>query len=320
MPDKFDSSLDRLVPRAFARFDRNLKAALPKTAPQLLKFLRGVPTIADPQEVLSGRAFPHFALPYWLSPAGKRGVDAEFHTDMIYSTINGHYSIRLCDNIADDDGPGEVRKFAPCAAYFDSEFIRTYMKYFPESHEFWGLFDGFWAQQAEASTADSLLQDIDAETFELLSSKKFTATKIPLSAVRFRYRESEASFDRWLHFVDCLGGFAQFSNDFFDWFRDSRHGITTYISSEARRRAPNDSVASWFLKEGFDWGAAELQARFNNVRMEADALGNKEILNWTAGRGRTLDRDVVAARAGLELVKTFGRITSGKHPEGGAHG
>ncbi len=296
---------------AFRRFDANLRAALPKTAPQLFKFLRGVPTVAHPEDVLGGRAFPHFVLPYWLSPARARIADAEFQTDVIYSTINGSYSIRLSDNIADNDGPPELKKFAPCAAYFDSEFIRTYMKYFPPSHQFWKSFDGFWAQQAEASSADSLLDDVDEETFVLVSSKKFTATKIPVLAVHFRYQASDTSFEQWLRFVDCLGNFAQFSNDFFDWRRDSIHGITTYVSSESRRRAPGDSVAKWFLREGFDWGVAELKSRFDSVKQRCEALRNEAILDWVIARGCTLDDDIGKARSALELVKTFGRITSG---------
>ena len=187
------------------------------------------------------------------------------------------------------------------------------MGYFSVTHEFWSVFNKLWAQQAEASVADSLLDDVNAETFTLLSSKKFTATKIPISAVCFRYPQLEGLLEQWLRFVDCLGNFAQFSNDFFDWRHDSMFGITTYFSSESRRRAPDDSVAGWYLREGFDWGAAELQERFNGVRTEAEALGNMEVLNWTVARGLTLDRDIMTARSGLELVKTFGRITSGKH-------
>jgi len=110
------------------------------------------------------------------------------------------------------------------------------------THEFWHLFDKFLAQQAEASAADSLLDDVDAETFASLSSRKFTGTKIPMSTVRYRYQVSESAFGQWLQFVDCLGNFAQFSNDFFDWHHDSIHGITTHISSESKRRAPGESI------------------------------------------------------------------------------
>ena len=303
---------EQLISNAFLRFDGNLRAALPGTAPQLLKFLRDVPT--RPEHVFSSRAFPHFVLPYWLSPAQERIVDAEFQTDMIYSTINGYHSIRLCDNIADDDSPPELRIFAPCAAYFASELIRPYMKYFPATEDFWHFFDKFWAQQAVASAGDRLLVDVDEETFKSLSSKKFTATKIPIAAVRFRYRVLESEFDEWLRFVDCLGSFAQFSNDFFDWRHDSLHGITTYVSSESRRRAPDDSLANWFLREGFDWGVAELKSRFEIVKRQAEALGNEAVLDWAVARGCALDGDIKKMCSGLELVKTFGRITSGQRP------
>jgi hypothetical protein len=312
MQDSSQLSLEKLISDAFACFDANLRAALPKTAPQIIKLMHGDSPLFQTETVLSAKAFPHYVLPYLLSPARERAVDTQFQTDILYSTVNGSYSIRLCDNIADNDSPPDLRKVAPCVAYFDYEFIRVYLKYFALDHEFWLLFGKFWALQAEASSADSLLNDVDDDTFSLLSSKKFTATKIPIAAVHFRYQNLEHPVERWFHFVDLLGIFAQFNNDFFDWNHDSLYGITTYISSEARRRAPGDSLAKWFLRDGFDWGVSALRAKFDNVKNEAELLGNEAVLNWVIARGHALDREIVEARSGLELVKTFGRITSGK--------
>jgi hypothetical protein len=309
MHARFDPGLQELISTGLQRFDAGFRAALPRTAPKLLKFLRGVPT--RPEQILSVRAFPHFVLPYWISPVEERTADAEFQIDILCSTINGYYSIRMCDNIADNDSPRTLRRFAPCAAYFDSEFIRPYIKYFPAPNEIWNYFFRFWAQQAEASSADSLLDDVDESVFASLSSKKFTATKIPVSAIEFRYQSLGASFERWLRFIDCLGDFSQFNNDFFDWHHDAKHGIKTYILCESRRRAPGDSVATWFLKEGFDWGAAELKKRFGTVKREAEALGNKDLLDWTITRDFALDHDIAGARDGLALVRTFGTITAG---------
>jgi hypothetical protein len=308
MRDKSDPFLEQFVSNALQRLEANLTAALPRTAPQLREFLQGVPTSLE--HVFSLRAFPHVILPYWLSPTRERVVDAEFQTDVIYSSISGYYSIRLCDNIADNDCPSELRKLAPCSLYFDSESITPYMKHFPMTHEFWNFFSEFLARQVEASAADSLLDDVDEETFSSLSSKKFTGTKIPISAVRLRYQGSEGSFEQCLQFVDCLGNFAQFHNDFFDWNHDPQYGITTYITSEAKRRAPGESATTWFLREGFDWGVAELKMRFNNVKNFACALENEEILDWSIARGFLLDEDISRARSGLEMVRTFGRITS----------
>ncbi len=308
MPDESDPLLGWLIANALARFDANLRAALPETAPRLLERLRDVPT--RPEHAFGARAFPHILLPYWLSPAPVRQSDTDFHTDVIYSTISRYYSIRLCDEIADEDNSPELNAFAPFVSYFDSQFIKPYTRYFPDTHEFWDLFDRFWAQQAEASVADRLLADVDENTFASLSSKKFTAAKIPIAAVRFRYPALAGAFEAWLRFVDCLASFAQFSNDFFDWRHDSTHGNVTYVTSEARRRAP-DSATAWFLREGFDWGVAELKSRFELVRLQAEALGNPAVLEWAIARGRALDGDIDKLRSGLELVRTFGRITSG---------
>jgi hypothetical protein len=311
MDYKSDPVLGEFVSNALRRFDANLEAALPRTAPKLREFLRHVPT--HPKHILDAGSFPIAVLPYWLSPSRERVVDAEFQTDLIYSSISGYYSIRLCDNIADNDCLPELRKLAPCAQYFDSEAIRPYMKYFTTNHEFWHSLDKFLAQQAEASAADSFLDDVDEETFASLSSRKFTGTKIPLSAVRFRYQGSENSFEQWLRFVDCLGNFAQFSNDFFDWRHDSMHGITTYVSSESRRRATGEeSIALWFVTEGFDWGVKELKLRFENAKLHAEPLGNEALLDWLIARGRTLDDDIGKLRSGINLLEKLGKIISGQ--------
>jgi len=320
MQDSSDPSFEQLVSDAFVRFESNLRAALPRTAPQILEFLHGAPPVLQPEIAWNSRSFPHYLLPYWLSPARARAVDKEFQTDVLYSTVNGSHSIRLCDNIADNDGPPELRKIAPCAAYFVSEFVRPYMKYFALHHEFWTFFDKFWAEQAEASAADSFLSYIDYEMFSSLSSRKFTATKIPIAAVRFRYQELEASIERWFNFVDLVGIFAQFNNDFFDWSHDPRFGITTYISSEARRRAPDESLTTWFLREGFDWGAGVLRSSLDKVKNDAEVLGNGAVLDWVIARADALECDIVEARSDLDLVKTFGRILFNQESDGGAHG
>ena len=63
------------------------------------------------------------------------------------------------------------------------------------------------------------------------------------------------------------------------------------------RRAPGESIATWFLREGFDWGVAELKLRFENVKLHAEALGNKALLDWLMSRGRTLDDDIGKAHS-----------------------
>ena len=114
MRDKSDPVLEEFVSNAFRHFDANLEAALPRSTPKLREFLRRVPTL--PKHVVNARGFPHLVLPYWLSPDREEVVDADFQTDVIYSSISGYYSIRLCDNIADNDCRPELRKLppAPC--------------------------------------------------------------------------------------------------------------------------------------------------------------------------------------------------------------
>ena len=84
------------------------------------------------------------------------------------------------------------------------------------------------------------------------------------------------------------------------------------MSSESRRRAPGEHVANWFLREGFDWGVAELKLRFDHVKLQAEAMGSGAVLDWVIARDHTLDGDVVKLRSALELLKTFGKIISGQ--------
>lgn len=310
MADEADPVLAQALAAAFDRFRADLDAALPHTAAPIREWLHGVPT--RPEHALGARAFPHFLLPYWLSPPGERAADLAFQTDVAYSSIAGYYAIRLCDNIADRDGGDALARLAPCTLYFDSRAIRVYIKYYPADHAFWPLFDSFTAQQSEASAADSFLTDIDALTFARLSSRKFSGSKIPVCAALFRYQGLAAAVEPWLEFIDCLGDFAQFSNDFFDWRRDAVNGVVTYFSCEAKRRAPDEDFTSWVLREGFDWGAAELKARFETVKTRADALGNIEVQNWTRARGQIMAADIETLGSGLALMKTFGRVISGQ--------
>jgi hypothetical protein len=312
-----EPDLEQLISGAFVRFETNLRAALPRTAPRILAILHGSAPLFDREKVLSPKAFPHYILPYLLSPIEKRD-DIKFQSDILYSTINGSYSIRLCDNIADNDDSSDLIKFTPCIAYFDKEFLRPYMRYFPVDHELWLYFDKFWSEQCDVSSADSLLDDIDYDTFLALSSKKFTATKIPIAAIRFRYEGLE--IQEWLRFVDLLGIFAQFSNDFFDWNHDSIYGIKTYVSSEAKRRAPSESLAKWFLKEGFEWGVSMLQLMFSDIINEAERLSNKAIIDWLIMRRHVLDTDITEARSGLQLVKAFIDIASIVKPKENGYG
>lgn len=310
MPADPDPALHMVVSNALLRFEANLHAALPRAAPQLRQHLQRVPT--KPEHFFSASNFPHFLLPWWFSPVADREADVEFQTDLMVSSISGYYAIRLCDNIADNDGPPALRSLAPCTLYFDSEAIAPYRRYFPATHPFWKSFETFLAGQAEASAADSLLEDVDADTFDSLSSQKFTGTKIPMAAVRWRYPGLESSFEKWLQFVDCLGNFAQFNNDFFDWRHDSQHGIVTYVISEARRRAPGENIATWVLREGFDWGVNELKSRFKSAKLYAEALENDALLEWVISRGQTLDDAIEKLRSGLDTLKTFGRVISGQ--------
>jgi hypothetical protein len=60
-----------------------------------------------------------------------------------------------------------------------------------------------------------------------------------------------------------------------------------------RMKDPQESATSWFVREGFDWGVAELEKLRKEVRTATSAIASPELHRYLAGRE-------VAFRAELE--------------------
>src|SRR5439155_2398363 len=117
-----------------------------------------------------------------------------------------------------------------------------------DSHAFWPEFHRVWSDQAERTVEDALARDITPAVFDRISARKFGAIKVPVAAVAFRY-DRPTLLEPWYAFVDALGAFVQFWNDFLDWQHDADHGIITLLQSESRRRrARRETHVDWFLR------------------------------------------------------------------------
>jgi hypothetical protein len=269
-----------------------LERDLPAAAPLLVRALRRVPPLSDPAAALSANSFPIFALPYWMTPPERRAADAAFLTALSRSTYCGYYGIRLVDNVMDRDGPEELSSLLPAASYFNWRFVEPYLGQFDNQSVFWSEFSRLWSEHTESTVRDSLMKEIGESEFFAVSARKFTAAKVPLSAVAHRAGNIEAA-KPWHQFVDRLGVYIQFLNDFLDWRHDAEHGIETYLQSESRRRRhPGERHEDWFEREGVFWATDFLRAELANATESALSIECIEVDVWLSERQRALEWQV----------------------------
>ena len=291
-----------IVTGAAQRLDTDLKAALPRSAAVLGKQfpLAGSGALLV-GSLLGPRSFPSLLVPFWMAPGTSRD-DREFLGEVAYSTLSGFLFIRLIDNVMDGDCSDEQRKLLPALGFFHTRFQSPYYHFFAEGHPFWTLFERAWDEHTDATTNDGLADVIDAGTFMLVAARKFSATKVPAAATALRYSMAER-IEPWFQFIDHLGAFAQMANDFFDWHHDDKFGIRTYMRSEwSRRRVADESLASWYLREGFEWGRSLLFEWAVNLEREAISLESPQAVKWLAERIDVLRTDVDKLHRGLRPI------------------
>jgi len=161
-----DDQLQKLVSDACAR----IHAKLTRHAPFLGEQVRGwmaqlSPTGNASDYFLLPRMFPLLRLPLWVAKSFAAEAESEFLADVIYSTVNGYYYIRLLDNLMDGHGTNEL-EILPATAFFHTEFQATYQKYFEAAHPFWEMFRSAWFSASDAVTHEFNLDCIREAEFE----------------------------------------------------------------------------------------------------------------------------------------------------------
>ena len=310
VPSKDDPLLHGLVVGALARLEAELRRTAPFMAEPVGRWIRRGCGGAEPVATyLHPRSFPLLQLPYWLAGTLQGEIEPDWHADLVYSSLNGYYFIRLIDNVMDGDVPGEA-KLLPAAAFFHSQFQRVYQRHFPAEHPFWNWFDTLWTQSAEATLRDAMLKDVTERDFLEVAARKFCAAKIPVVAVGYHCERSDL-IEPWVAFVGRLGGWYQMANDFFDWHHDGRFAISTYFRSEAeRRKRPEEPLAVWFVREGFDWGTALLGRRLGELERIARGLNSGDLNAFMRQHEAHFEQQRDAAASGVDglrsLVVAFG--------------
>lgn len=269
-PDR--SPIEPLVDRAAARVCERLREALPRTADAIVGWMESLaPGARIPAYFLHPRAFPAVQLPWWLDRADAAGeIDMALHAELIYSTMQGYFAIRLIDDVMD----GEARARAsllPACAFFHVEFMAVYRRRFPPGHRFWRAFARSWYGSADAAMADAAIAALDLAAFRAIAARKLEAARIPLIALC--HARDRTVPRAWNALFRRLAQWHQLRNDFFDWHRDLQSGASTYVLSEARRRCrPGETVGAWMYREGIDWSIATLRGELAAVQRIAQRL------------------------------------------------
>ena len=286
----YDPELGELIRTAISRTSTEMNRVAPFMASQVIPWQRQLSSsnqledYAVEEYFKHPRSFPILLLPWWLEKTLHPSPDLAFQLDLVRSTINGYYYIRLIDNLMDGHATVELR-LLPALGFFYSQFLVAYQAHFPAGHEFWDLFAAISSQSADVMMKDASLTDIDMIQFEQVSGKKTSDVRIPLAAVCHKYAERDL-MGRWDQFVDAFGCWHQMLNDVFNWPKDLKCCTTTYFLSEAnRRKRPTETVLRWIIREGFDWAVECLQTWMAEAKLLAGGLNSPDLAAyWISAR------------------------------------
>jgi hypothetical protein len=308
----YDPILRGLTESGCARIQSELSRSAPTLGKQVSQWMTSLsPTGDAPDYFMQPRMFPMLLLPWWMAESAGRKLDREFHSDVVYSTLNGYYYIRLLDNLMDGHGSTELA-LLPAAAFFHSEFLLTYQKYFGAEHPFWPEFRHSWFASSEAIAREPEVKSFDEDAFRQISVDKLCAARIPLAATGHFYRRAE-HLNPWLEFTIALAGWSQMLDDLFDWHRDLRDKKDSYVLSEARRQKREDeTVESWIAREGFDWGMAVLRNWLPELRRLALPLESTQLNQYLDLREKMLEEDNAKLGAGLKALVEVSAVLSGE--------
>jgi hypothetical protein len=285
-----DESLEKIVAAALARLRISVECGTPFMGQCILEWLGSLYPNHSLQEYCTHPdAFPLLLTPWWLEKTLRETLDTSFQLDLVYSSMNMYYHLRLIDNLMDGDVPTN-RNLLPALGFFHTEFQTPYHRHFGHEHPFWDYFAKVWFHSAEVTMLDGSMSDFDSTQFEKIAAQKLCAAKIPLAAVCYKYGRTDV-LPAWSCFLERYALWSQMLNDTFDWLKDSQHKAGTFFLSEARRRkSPDESLTEWVIREGFGWAMARLEALMYELRALANDLKNPSILEHLDTRAATLAR------------------------------
>jgi hypothetical protein len=302
-----DHQLEQLIEAACSRIQSELTGRAPFLGGKVSHWMTQLsPTDRAPDYFLQPRSFPFLRLPLWAARSFAGEGDTEFLADVVYSTVNGYYYIRLLDNLMDGHGTIEL-KILPATAFFHGEFQAVYEKYFAAGHRFWEVFHSSWFSASDAVAREMEMDCIDASDFEQITVAKLAGVRIPLAAVGFRYGGGDR-LHHWEEFAIALARWSQMEDDLFDWHDDLRHGKSSHFLTEACRLKGAATIEGWVLGEGFEAGMETLEKELTAVGSLAAPLKSADVMRYLECRESLLAEQKTTMSAAFQVLRELAGI------------
>jgi hypothetical protein len=302
-----DDELPKWVGNACARIEAELNRRAPFLGQKISKWMADLSPSGKPGEYfLQPRAFPLLQLPWWAARSLPAEPDQKFLADVIYSTINGYYYIRLLDNLMDDHATMES-DILPGTAFFHTEFQRVYQEYFEFSHPFWEIFRSAWFSTNDAVTHEAHLHTVDRVAFEQVTVAKLTAARIPVVAVALRH-EMGQRLRNWEEFTLALARFSQMEDDLSDWHNDLKRAKTSYFLTQASHQSDFESIEKWVICGGLQREMENLQRELSSLRQLASGLNSPDVDHYLDGREIILQTQKLKVGQACQVIQDVERI------------
>lgn len=313
--DHYDPELRATIDQAIARALERLEGA-PALARETEAWMLSLTDGAPPATYFTHpQAFPMLLLPWWLEGSLAAERDPAFDADLVGSTIDGYYVVRMIDDLMDGDRPPSPAAI-PSLIPFQTGFLFGYHRHFPPGDPFWEALIGGALASAEMAAADAGLRVVDRERFVAISARKVTGAKLPILAVCHRYGRLDL-IEPWSSFIDRLGCWHQMTNDIHGWSRDLAHGRATYFLGEAAARAGGPrSIAEWVLTDGLAWGATQLDGWMSECAAAAEALDCPPLLAYLDDRRRGAAAEARALESSLAAMRRLADAFAAARPPG----
>jgi hypothetical protein len=302
----YTDELSCMISQSFARLQAKLQGFDPASAQSVWSWMQRRSSTSLPEDSYKHPiSYPMLLFPVWVASGLEVEPEETFQTDLIYSTINGYYAIRMIDDVMDRDNASFELALLPMLHFFLFECHRPYFAHFQVGHAFWDFFEATMFKGATVTVQDAVVQGIDLGHFEQITARKTCFAKIPIAAVCYKNDRPDL-IAPWAEFVDLFGCWHQMYNDLFDWRRDLEFQIRTYFLSEAdRRRQPSESVTEWFLREGFDWGRQTLISWMVQLKSRSADLGCPDLTAYLDEREALLLERCESVVLGLHALDQF---------------
>lgn len=277
-------AISQLLSGAIERTLAEMQTTAPYMSQYVSPWIKELTNTQDPTDYFKYEtAFPMVLFCWWFENMFTSEPDWEFQADLTYAYVNVYYFIRMIDNIMDGEQTVEA-KLLPALGFFHTQWQMAFQRYFEFGHPFWESFKTIWFQACEIVIRDGLAEKNSYEYYRDVSGRKVYGARIPILAICYRYGQPGA-FDAWEPVLDEFGRWHQMHNDIFGWMKDYQNRTPTYFLFEAeQRKQPDESIPTWVLREGFEWGASHLQQWMADIKKMASILHHAELIEYLEWR------------------------------------